>query len=61
MDEFEIMQQMDYLAELKEKIDDRYKPIVDAKINYRLQQIYKEKSEEQLSKKKHYIPERFCR
>lgn len=60
MDEFELMQQMDYLAELKERIDDRYKPIVEAKINYRLQQIYKEK-ENQEPKKKHYIPERFCR
>jgi hypothetical protein len=60
MDEFEVIQQMDYLSELKERIDDRYKPIVEAKINYRLQQIYKEKEDKCLVKK-HYIPERFCR
>ena len=61
MNEFEVMQQMDYLSELKERVEERYKPIVEAKINYRLQQIYKEKPEEQLPKRKHYIPERFCR
>lgn len=60
MTEFEIMQQLDQLSELKEHVDERYKPIVDAKINYRLQQIYKEK-EEQPVIRRHYVPERFSR
>ena len=61
MTEFEIMQQLDQLSELKERIDERYKPIVDAKINYRLQQLYKEKESEQPVIRKHYVPERFSR
>ena len=61
MDEFEVMQQMDYLSELKERVEERYKPIVEAKINYRLQQLYKDKEEQPLPRKRHYVPERFSR
>ena len=61
MTEFEIMQQLDQLSELKEHIDERYKPIVDAKINYRLHQLYKEKEEKQPVIRKNYVPERFSR
>lgn len=61
MTEFEIMQQLDQLSELKEQVDERYKPIVDAKINYRLHQLYKEKEEKQPVIRKHYVPERFSR
>ena len=46
MTEFEIMQELDNLSELKERLDPRYAPIVDAKINYRLQQMYKSKEQE---------------
>lgn len=61
MTEFEIMQQLDQLSELKEKVDERYKPIVEAKINYRLQQLYKERELDQPVIRKHYVPERFSR
>lgn len=61
MDEFELMQQMDYLSELKERVDDRYKPIVEAKINYRLQKAYEERIGQPVIKKKQFIPERFER
>lgn len=44
MDDFEIMQELDKLSELKEQVDPRYAPIVEAKINYRLQQMYSKKS-----------------
>jgi hypothetical protein len=55
------MQQMDYLSELKERVDERYKPIVEAKINYRLQQLYKEQPNQEKIDSRVYIPERFCR
>ena len=42
LDYFELMQELDKLSELKETIDPRYAPIVEAKINYRLQQAYKQ-------------------
>ena len=61
MTEFEIMQQLDQLSELKEQVDERYKPIVEAKINYRLQQIYKKRELDQPVIRKHYVPERFSR
>ena len=59
MTEFEIMQQLDQLSELKEQVDERYKPIVEAKINYRLQQMYKSKEKEEEPVKRVYVPERF--
>ena len=49
-DQFELMQELDKLSELREVVDPRYAPIVDAKINYRLQQAYKEKEPDTFTK-----------
>lgn len=46
-DLFEEMKELDDMSELREHIEDRYKPIYDAKIAYRLQKI----SERRLSSK----------
>lgn len=59
MNEFEMMQELDNLSELKERLDPKYAPIVDAKINYRLQQMYKSKEKEEEPVKRVYVPERF--
>ena len=42
-DQFELMQELDKLSELKEVIDPKYIPIIEARICFTLQKAYKEK------------------